>query len=222
MSAAAGLAGALPRAAPEARRPKPGASLVSLLVTALLLGSTGARAEAPWLTSRGRLLPAVRLEVFGGPGSVGVGVVRPDADDASAGLGLELAWALMDRTAELRAARVWQLTRTGTATVSAALGTSLFVVPVPGFDAGGGANVGLTLSLGGARFTFDVGLSTAMELFLRLDTPRLPQRVLVGLNLTLDRVSVSVMARAGVDVMPGHAFVGRAEAVLSLGWLVAR
>ena len=31
--------------------------------------------------------------------------------------------------------------------------------------------------------------------------------------------TVSAMARAGADLLPGHAFVGRGDVVLALGWL---
>jgi hypothetical protein len=176
-------------------------------------------AEGAWLTARGRLLPETRLEAFGGPRSLGVGLVHPDADGAPAGVAVEVAYVLPDRVAELRGNRVWQFTAPRFGTASASLGLTGIVVPEGAFDLGIGPQAGLTLALGGDTFTVDLGLQSGLELFVRQVTPRLPQRALVGLNFHLGKVSASVMARMGVDLLPGRPFVGRGEVILSLGWL---
>jgi hypothetical protein len=189
--------------------------------TALLVVvcSGSALAEGAWLTARGRLLPETRLEVFGGPRSVGVGLVRPDAEGATAGLAAEVAYVFADRVSELRGSRVWQFTAPRFGTGSASLGLTGIVVPEGAFDLGIGPHAGLTLALGGDTFTVDLGLQTGLELFVRQQTPRLPQRAILGLNFHLGKVAVSVMGRIGADLLPGRPFVGRGEVILSLGWL---
>ncbi|MEW5741009.1 MAG: hypothetical protein AB1938_18960 [Myxococcota bacterium] len=189
------------------------------MAAALLLGSGGARAEAAWLTARGRLLPQTRLEAWGGVRSVGVGLVRPDHSGARAGWAVETLYAFPDRTLELRGSRQWQFSKTRTATGSATLGVSSFIVPVNAFDLGIGPHAGLNLGIGGGVFTVDFGLQTGVEVFLRQDAPRFPQRALIGFNFQVGQVSVSAMARAGFDLIPGHYFVGRGEFMLSVGWL---
>jgi hypothetical protein len=186
---------------------------------AAVLGATPALADASWLTARGRLLDAARAEVWGGPRTIGLGVVVPDGPDARAGLAAELAWSFIDRTAELRGSRQWQFTQTGFATGSATLGVSGIVVPEGSFDLGIGPHAGLTLSLGGDTFTVDLGLQTGFELFVKQEGPRLPQRALVGLNLRLAHFTMAVMARIGVDLQPGRSMAGRGEFVVSVGWL---
>jgi hypothetical protein len=190
----------------------------ALAVVASVLAGT-AHAEAAWLTSRGRLLPETRLEAWGGPRSAGVGFVRPDSEGARAGWGLETSYAFPDRTLELRGTRLWQFTKTRAATGSATVGVSSFIVPVGDFDLGIGPHAGLNLSLGGGFFTVDFGLQTGLEVFVRQDAPRFPQRALMGFNFQFGPVAVSLMARAGVDFIPGHYFVGRGEFIVSLGWL---
>jgi hypothetical protein len=185
----------------------------------LTLLATPALADAGWLTARGRLLDQVRAEVWGGPRSVGLGVVVPDGPGAMAGLGAEVLWSLVDRTAELRGTRQWQLSATRFGTASATVGVSGIVVPEGAFDLGIGPHAGLTLSLGGDVFTVDLGLQTGLELFVRQQGPRLPQRALIGLNLKLSHWTVSAMARIGADIQPGRAFAGRGEFIVSLGWL---
>ncbi len=193
------------------------ARTVALL--AVLLAPAMANAEAGWLTSRGRLLPQTRLEAWGGPRSVGVGVLRPDAPGATAGLGVEVAWILPDRVATLRVGRAWQLTRVGLASVSTTLGAAGWVVPEAALDLGLGPHAGLALSLGGDVFSVDLGLQTGVELFVRQVGPRLPQRAQLGLTLRLGDWAVSTMARLGADLLPGRGFVGRGELVVSLSWL---
>lgn len=188
----------------------------SLLLVGLL-GATAALAEGGWLTARGRLQPELRFEAWGGTRTAGLGFVRPDAPGARAGLSAELAYAYFDRTAELRAARVWQFSQNRFGTGSAVLGGSLHVVPER-FDAGLGPHAGLNLALGGEVFTVDLGLQTGVELFFRDLLPRLPQRLLISANLRLGAWGIGLHLRGGVDLVPGHAFVGRGEAALSLSW----
>jgi hypothetical protein len=176
-------------------------------------------AEASWLTARGRLLEETRLEVWGGPRTVGLGLVSPDGPGARAGLGAEVAYVIPDRVAELRGSRVWQFTAPRFGTASASLGITGIVVPEGNFDLGVGPHAGLVLALGGEHFTVDLGLQTGLELFVRQQGPRLPQRALLGLNFHLGQLSVSVMARIGADLLPGHPFVGRGEFIVALGWL---
>ncbi len=189
------------------------------LALATVLLSSVSWADAAWLTARGRLLEETRLEVWGGPRTVGVGVVRPDGAGLAAGLGAELAYVIPDRVAELRGSRVWQFTAPRFGTASASLGLTGLVVPEGNFDLGIGPHAGLVLALGGSTFTVDLGLQTGLELFVRQQGPRFPQRALLGLNFHLAMVSVSVMARIGADLLPGHPFVGRGEVIVALGWL---
>lgn len=178
-----------------------------------------AHAEGAWLTARGRLQPETRVEVWGGPRTLGLGFVRPDEANAAAGWGAEASYAFLDRTLELRGTRVWQFSKTRFATGSATVGASGFMVTAGGLDLGLGPHAGLTLSLGGRTFSVDLGLQTGVELFVNEAAPRLPQRALIGLNFLFGRVALSLMARAGADVIPGHFFVGRGDFVLALGWL---
>ncbi len=187
------------------------AVLVSVVV------SCAASAEGQWVTARGRLVPETRLEVWGGARTVGVGAVKPNAE-ATAAWAAELAYAFIDRVVELRAARVWQFTRSRFATASANLGTSLFVVPV-GFNLGLGPNAGLTLSLGGKTVSVDLGLQSGVDLFIFEVAPRLPQRALIGVTVRVRDFTLSAMARTGVDLVPGHPFVFRGDFMVSLGWL---
>ena len=180
------------------RSPRAAAYAAAGLVfaAALLTGST-AHAEAGWLTSRGRLLPQTRLEAWGGPRSVGVGLVRPDGVGASAGWGVETLYTFPDRVLELRGTRQWQFSKTRAATGSATLELSSFIVPVGDFDLGIGPHAGLNLGVGGGFFTIDFGLQSGLELFVRQDAPRFPQRALIGFNFQLGEVAVSAMARGG-------------------------
>ncbi len=180
--------------------------------------STVASAEGQWLTSRGRLVPETRFEAWGGPRTAGIGVVRPNAD-ATAAWSAELVYAFLDRVVELRAARVWQFTRTRFATASVNAGTSVFVVPV-GLNLGLGPTAGLALSLGGKTVSLDLGLQTGVDLFIFEASPRLPQRASIGVTVRVRDFTFSAMARTGADLVPGHAFVFRGDFILSLGWLV--
>jgi hypothetical protein len=185
----------------------------------LLLPSVG-RAEAGWLTSRGRLLPETRLEAFVGTRSFGFGFVRPDSANPRAGLSFEGVVGYSDRDAELRGARTWQFPPTQGATASVSVGGAAFIVPDRAVDGGLGPHATLALSLGGKTFTVDLSLQSGAELFFRQPgLARFPQRAGLGLHLRLSEFTVALMARAGADLIPGRAFVGRGEVVLSVGWL---
>lgn len=198
----------------------PAARAVALVV---LLAGTGARADAGWLTSRGRVQPQSRLEAWGGPHSFGAGVLLLDEGRDDRGVGLEVAWVVPDRVAALRLGRTWQLTRVGVAAVSATVGGTGWFVPSPLLDLGAGPQASLGLTLGGEVFSVELGLQSGVEVFVRQEGPRLPQRAQLGFSLRLGHWAVSLLARLGADVLPGRGFVGRGEAVLSLSWFgVAR
>lgn len=190
------------------------------LVALVLIAAPVARAEAGWLTSRGRLLPETVVEAFVGTRSFGAGFVRTDTGNPRAGLSFEGVVGFTDRDAELRGARVWQLGEARFATASVSLGGAAFIVPDRAFDLGLGPQAQLALTLGGRVFSVDLALQTGLELFLRQQgAPRLPQRAVLGLHLRISEFTVAVMARAGADVVPGRAFVGRGEVMASVGWL---
>ncbi|MCA2980970.1 MAG: hypothetical protein INH37_22085, partial [Myxococcaceae bacterium] len=129
---------------------------------ALCLGllASEAGAESGWLSSRGRLASPTRLEAFVGTRSFGAGFVRADAAGARAGLSFEGVVSFTDRAAELRGARVFQLTETRLATAVLALGGAAFMVPDRAFDLGVGPHAALALSLGSDRFSVDFALQT--------------------------------------------------------------
>lgn len=187
----------------------------ALLVT---LAGTGALADAGWLTSRGLVQPQPRLEAWGGPHSFGAGLLLLDDGRDDRGVGLEVAWVVPDRVAALRIGRTWQLTRVGVAAVSATVGGTGWFVPSPLLDLGVGPQASLGLTLGGEVISVEFGLQSGVEVFVRQEVPRLPQRAQLGLSMRLGDWAVSLLARIGADVLPGRGFVGRGEAVLSLGW----
>jgi hypothetical protein len=190
------------------------------VVVVMLCAGFEARAEAGWLTSRGRLLPETVIEAFVGTRSFGAGFVRTDTSNPRAGLSFEGVVGFTDRDAEVRGARVWQLGDARFATASVSLGGAAFVVPDRAFDLGIGPQAQLALTLGGRVFSVDLALQTGLEVFLRQQgAPRLPQRAAVGLHLRVSEFTVAVMARAGADIMPGRNFVGGGVVMVSVGWL---
>ena len=191
------------------------------LFFALTLSATLSSAEGGWLSARGRLQPDLRLEAWAGSRTAGLGVVFPDAPGAMAGIGAEVLYAFFDRTLELRGARVWQLTRNRLATASTTVGASAHLVP-SAFDVGLGPHAGLNLALGGETFTFDFGLQSGVEVFITSQQTRLPQRLLLGADLRLGPFGVGLHLRGGVDLVPGHGFVGRGEATVSFSWFLAQ
>lgn len=192
-----------------------------LSVTALLLATT-AHAEGQWLTVRGRIAPENRVEAWGGARTVGVGFMTPaEVDHARRAWSAELVYAFTDRVIEVRGAHVWQFTKSQFATASATLGASGFLVPGSS-NAGIGPTAGLSLSLGGPRFTVDFGLQTGIDLFATGTSPRLPQRATIGLTGRIFDFTLSAMARAGADIVPNHAFVGRGDFIVSIGWLFGK
>lgn len=193
----------------------------NLMRLAVCCSASVAMAEAGWLTARGRLLPETRVEAFAGTRSFGVGVVRTDDTNARAGVSFEAVVGFLDRDLELRGARVWQVSSTGFATASVAVGGAAFLIPDrAGADGGLGPHGTLSLSLGGRVFSVDLSLQTGAELFFRAPlTVRLPQRASLGLHLRLAEFAISVAARTGADLMPGRNFVGRGEVMIGVSWL---
>ncbi len=191
------------------------------LVASLMLASSPALAESAWVTGHGRLVPQPRVEVWAGPRTLGVGLVAPDAD-ARAAWGGELAYSWVDRFFELRGSRQWQLGPRRFATASAQLGGAVYVVPDAALNLGFGPHAGLTLNLGGDAFSVDFGLQSGVDVFIASSALRLPQRALIGVNGRIGPVTLAFIARAGADVVPGHAFIGRGEFVVALGWVVER
>lgn len=191
------------------------------LISLISFTAATSSAEAGWLSARGRLLPETRLEAFVGTRSFGAGVLRTDTGNPRAGLTFEGVVGFTDRDAELRGARVWQVTQTGFATTSVSLGGAAFIVPDrAAFDLGIGPHASLALSLGGPVFSVDLSLQTGLEVFLRQQgAPRLPQRAGLGLHLRVSEFTIAAMARIGADLFPGRNFVGRGEVMLSVGWL---
>ncbi|MDP1830190.1 MAG: hypothetical protein Q8L48_43400 [Archangium sp.] len=189
-------------------------------VLLMLVGSL-AHAEGGWLTARGRLQPELRLEAWGGSRTAGLGLVLPDAPGAMAGWSGEALYAFFDRTAELRGARVWQFTKNRFGTASATLGGAAHLV-TDRVDVGLGPHAGLNLALGGDVFTVDLGLQTGVELFFATLVTRLPQRLLLGVDLRLGSWGVGLHLRGGVDVLPGRGFVGRGEGTVSVSWFRPR
>ncbi|MDX2012447.1 MAG: hypothetical protein SFW67_19780 [Myxococcaceae bacterium] len=198
------------------KKPRVAPAVLGALVA---LAANSAWAEAGWLSSRGRLLTPTRVEAFVGTRSFGAGFVRTDTGNARAGLTFEGVVGFADRAAELRGARLFQLTETRFATAMLSLGGAAFVVPDRAFDLGLGPQASLALSLGGERFTVDLALQTGVELFLRQEAPRLPQRAVLGLTLRLWEFTLSAFARVGADLLPGRNFIGRGELMVSVAWL---
>ncbi|MBL8919187.1 MAG: hypothetical protein JNJ54_10030 [Myxococcaceae bacterium] len=192
-----------------------------LVLIAICSAASLARAEAGWLTARGRLLPETRIEAFAGTRSFGVGVVRTDDANARAGVSFEAVVGFLDRDLEVRGARVWQLGSAGFATASIAVGGAAFLVPDrTGPDGGLGPHGALSLSLGGRLFSVDLSLQTGAELFLRAPALlRLPQRAALGLHVRVGEFTIALMARTGADVIPGRSFVGRGEVMIGVSWL---
>jgi hypothetical protein len=190
----------------------------------VLLGlcvSSTAFAEGQWLTLRGRLVPETRFEVWGGPRTAGVGLLRAD-DDATAAWSAELLYAFTDRVVEARGARVWQISPSRFATASVNAGTSVFVVSQAFPTLGLGPTAGVTLGLGGKTVSVDLGLQTGVDAFVGVPAIRFPERASLGLTVRIGDFAVSAMARAGADFEPGHTFVFRGDFMISLEWLRAR
>ena len=201
------------------------------LAVVVMMHALTASAEAPWGATRGRVVSQRHLEILVGTRGVGLGYWRPVVDGRRASVGAELGYSWADRTVDLRAARVWQLGASRVATPSVHLGGSLTVVPLSSFDVGLGPHGGVTLALGGEVFSVDMALQAGAELYfggdrapaipeLRMPLLRFPVRGALGVNVqVLSIMTVGLHARAGVDVIVGHAFVGRGELLMSLGWL---
>ncbi len=186
------------------------------LAAALLLGAP-AGAETGWLTSRGRVSAEPRAEVFGGLHSVGAGGALPVSAGGAGAFGLELAFDFVNRFAEARLTRAWQLTAPRFATLSATGALNGFFVPGSPAALGAGAHAGLNLALGGRAFSFDLSVDAGAEGF-STGPSRVPLRLGAGLNARFGHFVLAALGRAGADVVPGHFFSVRAEAVLAAGW----
>lgn len=185
----------------------------------VVLVASHAFAEGAWLTAKGRVTEGLQVGLWGGPRTLGAGLVIPN-DAHRAAAGVEGLYNVVDRTGELRGTGQWQLNQAGLATGSVTLGLSAIVVPDVDFDLGFGPHAGLNLSLGSRVFTVDFGLQTGVDLFIRQhNTTRFPQRALIGFTVHVSRFTLSVMARVGVDFQVNLPFVGRGEFVVALGWL---
>jgi hypothetical protein len=188
-----------------------------LVVASALVSSVG-WADPAWLTTHGALAPRLEVDAFFGTRSVGMGLIRPDADAGTAGLTGELVYAVPDKLLEVRGARVWQLKTTGIAALSVSAGGTLYLVPDQ-LDLGLGPAGTLALALRKGPLTVDVALQSGVEFFTRLDAPRFPERVVLGATVALGDVRLSLQGRTGADLIPGHALVFRLEGLVSLGWL---
>ncbi|GEM_PF-2652871 len=187
------------------------------LALALLVGGL-AHAEAGWLTAQGRITEGAELAVYGGPKSIGIGLLRSDNHNPGRGIGAELAWSLADRVVEVSAARRWQLGEPGKATFSGTVGLAGFIIPEGKFDLALGPNVGINAGFGGKAISFEVGVLSGVELFTR-ELFRFPQRLQVGVRAQLGRVTLRLYGRAGVDLILERNYILRADAVLCVGLL---
>lgn len=187
----------------------------------LLLSVSGvAHAEGGWNLSRTRFGDSWRGDLWAGSRTVGTGLTVADAGGA---FGAELSWAFLDRALEVRGGRQWTLLKWGVTTTAVSLGGSVFFVGLT--DGGAGPNAGLHLSLGGDTFSVDLGLVTSAEVFFSTFSPRLPQRLHLGLTLSVGGFAFNLAVRAGADLLPGPTslgFVGRAEGVFSISWARSR
>jgi hypothetical protein len=190
---------------------------LALCVVGAVMWASPSHAEMPWSALRGRVTPRTRLEAFVGTRSAGAAFVRPDV--AQAAVAAELAIGFIDRTADLRAMRVWQVTPTQAGTVSLMLGGSVTLGPVGPVDVGLGPHTAVVLALGGSVLTVDLSVSVGAEVFVRTGVVRSPWRAGLGLHFSVGQFGASVQVRGGADIFPGQSFVGRGEAVLSLQWL---
>lgn len=179
-----------------------------VLISVVLVSSALAHAEAGWLVTRGRWQQGLAVSAWGGTQSFGLGVLEQRTQSASSG---ELTWNFHDRTAELRGDALWNVSPA----VTLFAGASAHLVP-EGFDGGFGPHLGATLALGGDVVAVHLSLQTGAELFFSQFSPRLPQRAGLAVTFRFGRWSLGLAGRAGVDLVPGAAFVGRGEVVLSL------
>lgn len=177
-----------------------------------------ANAEAPWLAGKGRAGQQVLAGGFAGTRAVGVSLAVPDGAEKDRSAVGDIAWNWRDRVGEFRLVRLWELTKRRAATLSAAVGGSGYFVPEGRTDLGLGPQALVSLGLGGERFSFDVSLQTAAEVFVQGGV-RFPQRLAFSVSGAVGPVTATVSARAGVDFIPNEVFRIRGEAVLSVGWL---
>jgi len=195
------------------RRIATGAASAALL--SLALGSTPARADAPWVTSSARLDEGRQVEVSIGTRAFGAGLLV--ADTPSTAIGAEGLLYPGDRVFELRGARQWRLTRTGRLfSLSVQAGAASFATVSGPFDLGVGPEGGLTVGWGWQHFMVDLGAQAGAEVFARSGGPRFPLRLLLGLGTRLGRVGLGVWGRAGADLEAGRPVTFRLEATAAL------
>lgn len=187
------------------------------VVLATLLAAGVAVADVGWLAASARREGTAEYAVVGGPGSLGL-AAQWWVPKASRAWVVEAGWSLPDRYLEARGEHLWLLFRSDWVGVSAAAGASLFAVPGP-LDVGLGPHAALTLDVGRPVFSVQLGLQTEATFFARQPSVRFPQRLLAGFAGRIGPIAWALRGRVGADLEPQRAFVGRAEAVLVLGWV---
>ena len=185
------------------------------IAAAVCLLAAGANAEAGWLTANGRAAQSPRLMAFAGLRSAGLGYAYP-ATSASGDLSFEGSWSYADRFAQLSATRRWQLTRPGLASLCGVAGLAGYVVPEGGLDLGLGPHVGLFLALGGKTVSLHLGALSGADLFAR-GFGRFTERIQLAVTSQLGRLTLVLVARTGVDLIPGHNFVVTADVIVGAG-----
>jgi hypothetical protein len=193
----------------------------SLVFSSTLLLAPVAAAEAPVLTSRGRVDDS-HLSLLAGPQGVGLGflLARPPVPDARpTAFGGELFVHPSTGVLEMRGAGQWQLgSGQRAACASAQLGFTAYGVVRGPADVGLGPHAGLTVGLGGERLEGLLGAQAGLEAFLRTGGPRFPLRVLLGGRGRLGPVGLALTARAGVDLEHGLYPTWRGDVLLAVGW----
>lgn len=193
----------------------------------LLVLSASAHAAAPWLSLHGRVTPSPLLLAYGTLGGAaavgfslpdGVGLVGPAPEERPrASLLGEASFDFLDRVAELRVGRQWQLTAPRLFTLSATLAGAAFFVPEGRTDVGLGPHGALALGIGGDTFCADLGLQAGAEAFVQGGV-RFPVRLGLGLTARFRQWTLGLNGRTGVDVSPTTFFRVRAEAMVVAGW----
>ncbi|WNG45837.1 hypothetical protein F0U60_18250 [Archangium minus] len=188
--------------------------------SALLLASV-ATAEAPVLTTRGRV-DASHLTLLAGPQGVGLGFLLAaplEPESRPTAFGGELFVLPSTGVLELRGAGQWQLTSDeGVFQASAQLGLTTYGVLRGPADLGLGPHAGLTASLGGPRLEGFLGAQAGVEAFLRTGGPRVPLRALLGARGRLGPWGLALTARAGMDLERGLSATWRGDVLLALSW----
>ena len=188
--------------------PVGGAAAIALLVSAL------ACAESAVSGAQSHIPDRARIDLLVGTRVLGVGFTAPR--DTSA-WGAEGVWAWNDRVLELRGNHQWLLATSEPLAFSAHLGATALVVPVGGFDVGGGPQAGLTLGWSGQIIRFDVGLEGGAEGFFTSSGLRFPVRLVPALRARLGRLELGLVAKAGLDLTVKAPSAFRYEALALVG-----